>query len=267
MINALSDEIPEAILENKDIRKAREQKLKLKDHVEDLERNHRSEERDRVPELDEEIDDLDFIVKLNLSIKTVEVMGQILKNYYGSLKATTKLDLCGEAYATGLRALKSFFSLIEENQNFLINAITDAMNKRQLNDKIEVQKMSRKMLFLFFCIMAYGFIKRVSGAIGSENLSRTFTQLLERNNSISNRLIDIAIKLDYFCAFPFDDIGRLVKEVPKNGLQYTILQQLVLDYLYMFPTHYKEKQHICQLVGISMDTQRMIDQKSSERKR
>lgn len=266
-INALSDEIPEAILENKDIRKTREQKLKMQDRVEDIEQNHRSKEQDSVPELNENIEDLNFVVKLNLSIKTIEVIGQILKNYYGSLKATTKLALCEEAYSTGLRALKSFFSLIEENQNFLINAIVEAMEKKKAHDRIEIQGLSRRILFFFFCIMAHGFIKRISGSIGSENLSRTFKQLLEKNNTISTRLIDISVKLDYFSTFPFDDIKKIVKAVPKNGLQYTILQKLVLDYLYMFPTNYKEKQHICELVGISMETQRMIDHKSTQRKR
>lgn len=265
IINSLSDEIPKVILENKDVRKTRTQKLELEDKIENIEQNQRDQEQNYLPEL--EIDKLNFLEKLNLSFKTIEVMGQILKNYYGSLRAKIKFDLCEASYATGLRALKSFFSLIEEHQNFLVNLIIDDMNKKQLNDELEVQKISRRVLFIFVCMMAYSFVKRISMSIGSENLSTTFKQILEKNNSISNRLIDISIKLDFFSIFPFDDIKKLVKNIPKNGLQYAILQQFVLDYLYMFPTNYREKQQICQLVGISMETQRLIDQKSAERKR
>ena len=111
------------------------------------------------------------------------------------------------------------------------------------------------------------FIKKISGSIGSENLSPTFEAIREKNGETSVQLVDMSIKLDFFRDFPYADIKKLKSKLSGNILPDILLKRMTINYLYMFPTTYKEKQKICSTLGISMGTQRAIDISSTQKKR
>lgn len=266
-INALLDEIPQLVLGNKDVKKTREEKLKKQDEFEFSEKQNSDGENNDEFDLQENIIELDVISKLNLAFKTVEILGQILKNYYGSLKANIKLDLCEEAYSIGLRSLNLFFSVLGENTGHIVNEIKSYIEKKKLVDKNKIETVSKSLLFGLCSIISYFFIKKISGSNGSENLSETFKEVLNKNDIISVHLVDISIKLDFFKAFPYSDIRKLQKTLEKNPLPLTVLKRLVIDHLYMFPTTYEDKQRICDKLEISMTSQRTIDITSTQKKR
>ena len=110
-INSLLVDVPKLVYEEKDVVKHREIKAELKDKQKELD----AIENDDNKSFDYEagIDELDIVAKLNEAFKTIEIVGQVLKNYYGSLKGPTKLELGKEAFFISLRALKSFFELLQ----------------------------------------------------------------------------------------------------------------------------------------------------------
>ena len=63
------------------------------------------------------------------------------------------------------------------------------------------------------------------------------------------------------------DMKVLTKRITGNLLPYSLLRQMVLDYLYMFPTTEKDKQRICSMLGIPVATQRLIGMRSTQQKR
>ena len=266
-INALLNEIPRLVLKNKDVKKTREEKLRKQDEFEFSEKQNSKVENHDEFDLREDIIELDEVSKLNLAFKTVEILGQILKNYYGSLKRNRKLELCEEAYFIGLRSLNLFFSVLGENTDHIVNEIKSYIEKKKLVDKNKIEDASKSLLFGLFNIISYSFIRKISGCIGSENLSETFKEVLNKNNIISVRLVDMSIKLDFFKAFPYGDISKLQKTLAENPLPLTILKRLVINHLYMFPTLYKDKQRICNTLKISMAFQRTIDATSTQKKR
>jgi hypothetical protein len=52
----------------------------------------------------------------------------------------------------------------------------------------------------------------------------------------------------------------------KTPLAFSTLQNLVIDYLYMFEVSYVKKQQILNMLNIKMQTQRFIDATSQKRK-
>ena len=63
---------------------------------------------------------LDFITEFNLSFKSLELLGQLARNYYGSLKVYQKEALLTEAIETPLRALGFMFENIDGKTDLLI---------------------------------------------------------------------------------------------------------------------------------------------------
>ena len=53
--------------------------------------------------------------KLNSAFKTVEIIGQILRNYAGSLKGDQKVDLASDCFGLALRTLSFVYNFIERN--------------------------------------------------------------------------------------------------------------------------------------------------------
>ena len=80
VINMLADEVPKLVLESKTNREAKEENLKKDDKIEYDRANETKINTNSKSELDEDIRDLNIISKLNLSFKTIEILGQILKN-------------------------------------------------------------------------------------------------------------------------------------------------------------------------------------------
>jgi hypothetical protein len=84
VINSLSDDIPQLILEQKDVRKVRESHLEILDAVEMYEtRDGKDIPDDFNIEDDAAAKSLDIVNALNLSIKTIEIIGQVslLQNF------------------------------------------------------------------------------------------------------------------------------------------------------------------------------------------
>jgi len=264
-INKLLKEIPKLVLEDKDISKHREDRLQLRDAKEFSVKSQANQDDREIPDIFEPLKQLDLISELNVTFKTIEILGQILKNYSGSLKRPLKFALAEEAYMLGLRGLTPFFRILEEKKGNLVERIRYIINERKIGVE-DIEEESRLILFTIFAVMSYGFIKTISGSVGSERLSPTFKEIVDKRDINSVNLIDVSIKLDFYRRFPYGDLRRVKEKVVHNLLPYSLLREMVRDYLYMFPTGYKEKQRICQLVEIPMISQRLIDETSTQKK-
>lgn len=264
-INKLDSKVNKLVLEDRNVERNREQSLRQQDE------NERKEKaKDNGTSLivvNSTLKNLDYVVKLNMAFKTLEILGQIMKNYYGSLHATDKYQLCEEAYFMGLRSVNSFFSFLKINMEGAINDIKKVEGLRKVVDKDKIENFSRQSLFELIYTVSYGLIKLISTYIGSEKLSETYKEVLEKNDTIAVRMIDLSIKLDFFRAFPVNDIKNLNKKMVNNILPQTILKALVINYNYMFPVSYQDKARICKLVNIPIKTQRAIEKKSRLLKR
>jgi hypothetical protein len=121
-------------------------------------------------------------------------------------------------------------------------------------------------MFQFCEVVSLSFILKIAQSLGSEKLSETFKEILENNKFPSIQLIDAAIKLDYYEAFPYDDLRKMKINLSSNYLSIILLKRLVLRYLYMFPTKYDEKQKICSLMEVPIESTRLIDRTTTQRR-
>jgi hypothetical protein len=265
-MNQLLGEVPKLVLEKTDVKTYRENKLQLQDAKEFSVKSDPDRTDLEIPDISEPLKQLDLIAELNAAFKTMEILGQILKNYSGSLEGPLKLELAEESYMLGLRALDPFYQLLRDNKENLIKWIKYSIGEEKPGEKEFTEAECRVILFALIGGLTYAFIKAVSSSVGSEHLSPTFKEILDKHDITSVNLIDISIKLDYYRRFPYDDLKRVKERVAGNILPYALLREMVRDYLYMFTTDYKEKQRICQLVGIPVVEQLMIDKKSTEKK-
>ena len=91
--------------------------------------------------------------------------------------------------------------------------------------------------------------------------------MVQNNNSIAFKLIELGSLLDFPGAIPIEKIEYLVDETKSNVFARRLLEIFVLRHLYIFKTDERDKQRICSILGIKMEHQRAIDQKTKPSKK
>ncbi len=266
-INKLGDKLPQLVYNSKTIDEHREELNKRKDEQEEPEKEELEKNYNNLPDLNEDISELDIVAKLNLAFKTIEILGQILKNNYGKISNPVIFDLVEETYLMGLRTLNVFFSVIETNTDFFVNQINTLIDEKHITDKSKIEQVSRRILFNICNQISYSFIKKITDSVGTENLENSYKSVLEKHNFNSVKLIDFSIKLDYFRGFPNEEMRNLKTDFSKSTLALQIMKRMVINYLYLFPTSPEQKQRILSFLDIPMNLQRRIDFTSHQKKR
>jgi len=183
--------------------------------------------------------------KLIFGFRYIALMGQILRNFPGSLKAETKLDLAFETYALGLRTLTTIFSLAERDSELLARDIARILTEKMAFRGTERQLISRAEEIIADMLrqIVFGVVKRVSHAVGLSELEATYEDLSSlRDNNLANKMINLSIRLDHFQRFPKHQIVDLVDEVAGNNFSHQMLQDLAMNHLYLFPRSYTTQQ-------------------------
>jgi len=254
-LEKLNPNVPGLVLMERDPDEAREESLKTKDQLE------REREGEEVVEDSEESGEAVRLV--NSSLKTIQILGQVLRNFPGSLPAQVKFELAKECYMLGLRTLSALLKAIEDGLNQLKKALADELAKAEdIRDREAAMMEARRFLFFLTESLAFGIIKEISHSIGSEELAGTLEEVLNRSPSPAVSLIDISIKLDHYREVPKKEIVELYEEVEKNIFTATLLKFLVLERFYFYPCDYRTRQSICSHLRISIRSPKFLDNPS-----
>jgi GTPase SAR1 family protein len=278
-LHELVSELPKLYLKSKTVEEVRNEENAKHDEVE---LQNTESEFKPTWDLDEDISEIDIVSKLNLSFKLIEIIGQILKNNpTGSMTGPVKFQLLKETYTLGLRTLNVFFSVLNDNTDFIINQLQEIISKieekrnenRKEGEKREVEKekiekISRQLLFSLCTQISYTFVKKISDSVGTSKLMDKYPMVQSEFDFASVRLINFLIKLDHVSGFPDRDMQTLKEYVEKHPMSYFLLKRMVINHLHRHPVDFKDRQRICAFLGIPIESQLRLeaDRKKHDKK-
>ena len=254
---ALLDEAPVLMLKDKDVKTERRKALEACDEIEPPEAEAEVGLDEVRYDIEEEIKDPDSIEHFIMSIKVVRLLGQILRNYYGSLKAEPKLMLAEEAYLLSFRAIHRFHSkltvAIDELGSHLAGLV---LNKGWDEDR--KLRWARRTLFFVSVFIPDIYMHEVASAVATRHLAETFEQVLTKLATPGARLLDIAIKIACQQAFPIEEATSLASDVKGDLIASLLLKGAVMQHLYLFPRAESERQAICDRLGIPVEERKRL---------
>ena len=205
-------------------------------------------------------DNLCDLIKVNIALKNLRILGQILRNFPGALRADLKLDLALTTYQLGLRTLRALLSIAENNLDDLrVYVARLIQEKRAFQDPKELAGEADKVLISMTRNLGFGMMKRISHSVGLEELEETYKSVLERSGGpLPIKAIDYTIKLDHFAEFPRRELEEMVAAAQKNPFALRLIRDLTADYLYLFPADYKVHQYVTSLLGIKVSTYQIL---------
>lgn len=272
-INELIESIPDQVIELLDVKQNRENAVAEEDENERFENEIENETADYADlGLEDDISDIDVYARITRAFKTVDILGQISKKYWGELDGNQKLELVNTTYNLGLRTLGFYLDLLQQNKDHIIEYVKELITEKHIKDsfslKENIEDTVRDFIFRMSFLSSFGLTKRVSNSIGYDKLKNSFEKALEANPVNSVQLIDLAIKLGFSSIkSQVGTIKNLEENMTSNKLSFMVLRNLAIDHLHMFDTDYKTRSQLCQILKITEREQLVIDATSKIKKK
>jgi hypothetical protein len=189
--------------------------------------------------------------------RSMEILGQFLKNHYGTTKNSTKEELIQKVMEGSLRGLFNLIgSLLDNVEVFFKHVEHDAAKRGESADeKVEAAK---RLIFDMVSMITFAFIHKASSSIGSVHLRDNIKRVEEDYPTLANQMMRLSYELDLPDGLSLNNIRRLNDSVKKNVFARALLRQLALKHLHLFKVQYKDRQKLCELLDISINNQRGV---------
>lgn len=225
--------------------------------------------QDGLADEEEDGESLSLVAQYVTLFKTVEILGQILKNKYSSIERCRKIDILEELFSGPLRALSGFYDAISANPDHLVAEIELALLKdgdKQVDESAR-NSIARRIVATIIRYASIGFIYKAAISVSSNDLREDILEVVKRVNTPAVKLIALGVKLDSSSTLPKNDLISLKRDIDNDTIANSLMQMLLVRHLYMFRTSEKDKQWIESKLGIDLGFQRSEDIKSSKIKR
>jgi hypothetical protein len=257
-LNRMSSEPPSPVaLICEDIRKNREEFRKTLDEIEE-QATGATEGREKLVYGE----DVGELVKLNIALKTIHIFGQVLRSFPGDIKKELKIRIAEQCYLLGLRVLGMALGCIDANADFLRTQFILLLQERRVDDSAGMLGTAATKAVLDLSILwAFAIVKTLSRAVGMEELSETYKEVLRRHeDKLSIQIIDSSIRLDHFGAFPEDQMERLHKRTHRSNLiAYCVLRNLLVTYYQLYPASHQNRAKFAPMFDITLNFTRLVE--------
>lgn len=208
-----------------------------------------------------------FFPQMIALLKTVEILGQILKNQIATVGRAKRVELLEMLLKAPLRLVSAFFSQFladkDEAQIELMEMLR-AMNKDI--DDAKRKKLAQRLLAHLMQISSFGFIAKTITSISSDELQEDIDSAARNIGSPAAKLIAAGVRLDSPRDLPRSELKSLLSEINSDFIAMRVLQMLTLRRLYMFRTTEQDKQWLASQSVIGLEMQHVIEMQSRTQK-
>jgi hypothetical protein len=205
-------------------------------------------------------DELTFIPQMVSLFKTVEILGQILKNQIATVGRARRVELLQLLMKGPLRVARAYFDFFMTHSEQAQGELAALLAKQKGGgDEQKRQDLARKILAQMLQYTSYGFIAKTVSSISSNELIADIESAAKLINTPAAKLIAVGVRLDSPKNLPRAEIRKLLGDVKSDFIATRVLQMLTLQRLYMFRTTEQDKQWLDgqSLLGIQM--QHVVD--------
>ena len=230
-----------------------------------LEEKSRQEEarKDANENIDNNLDEAsnELVTNLRLSIKTVEVMGLIIKNRSGSLDKQRLEYIYEQGMKVHLRIIKSFIDLIREEKaeqefiDFLTERINKAIEEKEEEENKElsidkIEKLVRKIYWNLNFGVLHGFTTKAIHSLGSSNLLNISQAVSEKLKTPSAFIINHGIRMWYGKNLRLDEIDARLRDSDFSKTAQNLMKFKIVEHCRLHNIEFKDLKKIEQKLHI-----------------
>jgi hypothetical protein len=181
-------------------------------------------------------------------MKTIEVLGQIIRNYPGKIKKEQKILIIREIHNLGMKTLQLFMQVFsDQNQELIVRLVEKVKNEMK---DAQQSELVQRVQFLFALVLtgcAHFLVHKVASSISHQNLQRANSEALLRGKDISGRLVICESLFNCMHICSEDEIIEFHSELikSKNIFADHILTLIVWQYLMYNNCGYTTRDRLC----------------------
>jgi len=235
--------------------KERKKRLKIQDKLEESEKDG---DHDLEEIKEEESNSLE--IDLRRAIKTVEVMGCIIKNRAGSLEKTELEYVFKEAMDVHLRVLSSFFELIKrkEQQNYVIDFLSERLRKivkesEEIDGEISEERLRKDAEIIFWNLNFFvvnGVISKIVHSLGSDKLTLIMDNVCDEVNTPASFMVKHGILMWYTKNLQLNELAKRIWKNDFSELARRSMQLMVVDHCCVHQIDFRDRQRISSKLKI-----------------
>ena len=201
-------------------------------------------------------------------LKTVEILGQILKNQISTVNRAKRVDLLEMLLKAPLRLVRAYFAQFladrDQAQSELVEMLR-TMNKDDDDDKRK--KLAQRLLAQLMQISSFAFIAKTITSISSDELQEDIDAAAKKVGTPAAKLIAAGVRLDSPRELPRSELRSLLADIKTDFIAMRVLQMLTLQRLYMFRTSEQDKQWLASQSVLGLDMQHAVDLRTRSQKK
>lgn len=208
-------------------------------------------EREKIKNKHGNTEDADDIVARPFlqAFRSIDIVGQIVKNRKGDLDKRKIEELITEIYYTGFRTIGYLGKIFSDAHDELVDNLMKKFHGNELSYEIK-QKIFNfiQIISLQTCL---GVFSKLIFAVGIKDLNEIFDNVATSINTPAAKLVSFSIN-SYYNDMSVGDVIELSQEFKKNPVAMSILKSRVRAYIYTNHVSYRKKQKIAQALGMKI---------------
>lgn len=238
--------------------------LEIKSNIEERKNGKDVIQQDNSSTEDESEEASELLHDLRLSIKTVEVMGLIIKNRSGSLGLDKLEYIFEQGLKVHLRILTSFFELIKDERTelefieFINERICQINEDRKENNEKElsiekIEKISKEIFWNMSFGVVHGFITKAIHSLGSSNLLKIAENVSNKENTPSSFIVYQGITMWYGKSIKLNEISSRISKDDFSKTADKLIKFKVVEHSRLHKIEYGKLQEIGDKLNMSID--------------
>lgn len=187
------------------------------------------------------------------AIKTVEVMGCIIRNRAGSLEKVRLQKIFLNGMNVHLRVLSSFIEIIksEDEQKEIVEYISNRLSNlekgkdsfKKLSDE-QRRKIAHNIFWNLNFYIVYGIISKIVHSLGSDKLTEITNYTCDQVANPASFLIKHGILMGYNKNLQIKELEKGINEIEFSKIAKRTAEMMVVDHCSLNPINYRDKQRI-----------------------
>ncbi|MDO9274414.1 MAG: TIR domain-containing protein [Lutibacter sp.] len=232
----------------------------------------KSEVCQKQPKADNDEIALDLVTNLRLSIKTVEVMGLIIKNRAGSLDLNRLEYIFEQGLKVHLRILSSFIEIIkdEKAEQDIVELLTERINQiieeKEDDKELSIEKIEKLVRSIYWNLnfgVLHGFITKAIHSLGSINLLNISQAISDKEKTPAAFIVNQGIKMWYAKNLRVDEIANKIEEKNFSKTAENLMKFKVVEHCRLHNIDFKDLQQIENKLNIP--TKKMLVERAKNK--
>lgn len=232
LLEDIVKEIKQDVIEmNRDPSEERKKQLLTRDRLERKINQNTDEESD--------FDVNEKIVPFLQAFRSIEIVGQIIKNRKGSLEKSILKEMLIELYNTGFRTVSYLGEMIKETKDELALKIEEKISPKDTTQEIE--KIIYKFLKFISLQACLGVFSKLIYSVGIKELREMYSEVAKEMDTPAAKIVSFSIN-SYYGKINMKELEQLSKEFKDNIVALQILRARIRSYIYNNYVDYRDKQ-------------------------